>query len=99
MLAKRAEAAALAFDPRITNSEGGSFDSSIGGRVFANSRGFSGAYRSTYCSISAVPVATLDGAMERDYWFTCARNYAGLEEPEYGGTDGGASARCAGWAR
>jgi PmbA protein len=80
--AKRAEAAALAFDPRITNSEGGSFDSNIGGRVFANSRGFVGAYRSTYCSISAVPVAIQNGAMERDYWFTMARDFAGLEDPE-----------------
>ncbi len=80
--AKRAEGAALAFDPRITNSEGGSFDSNVGGRVFANSRGFVGSYRSSYCSISAVPVAMLDGAMERDYWFTSARDFARLEEPE-----------------
>lgn len=83
--AKRAEAAALAFDPRISNSEGGSFDSSISGRVFANSRGFTGAYRTSYCSISAVPVAVLDGAMERDYWFTSARDFKGLEDPEYVG--------------
>jgi PmbA protein len=81
-IAKRAEAAALAVDPRITNSEGASFDSSVGGRVFANSRGFLGAYRSSYCSVSAVPVATLNGSMERDYWFTIARNYKGLEDPE-----------------
>jgi PmbA protein len=80
--ARRAEAAALAFDPRITNSEGASFDSSIGGRVFANSRGFSGAYRSTYCSVSAVPVASQNGAMERDYWHALARDFAGLGEPE-----------------
>jgi PmbA protein len=80
--ARRAEAAALAFDPRITNSEGGSFDSNVGGRVFANSRGFLGSYRSTYCSVSAVPVASQDGAMERDYWFTLARDFASLEEPE-----------------
>jgi PmbA protein len=84
--AKRAEAAALAFDPRITNSEGGSFDSNIGGRVFANSRGFAGSYQSTYCSISAVPVATHNGGsgdkMERDYWFTVARDFSGLESPE-----------------
>lgn len=80
--AKRAEAAALAFDPRITNSEGASFDSNLGGRVFANSRGFVGAYRSSYCSISAVPVATENGSMERDYWFSVARERQGLEEPE-----------------
>ncbi|HEX4278725.1 MAG TPA: TldD/PmbA family protein [Bryobacteraceae bacterium] len=81
-IAKRAEAAALAVDPRITNSEGASFDLSVGGRVFANSRGFLGSYRSSYCSVSAVPVATLNGSMERDYWFTIARNYKGLEDAE-----------------
>jgi PmbA protein len=80
--ARRAEAAALAYDPRISNSEGGSFDSNVGGRVFANSRGFVGAYRSSSCSISAVPVAVRDGAMERDYWFTSARDFSGLEDPE-----------------
>jgi PmbA protein len=89
-MAKRAEAAALAFDPRITNSEGGSFDSSVSGRVFANSRGFAGAYRASYCSVCAVPVASNGtenggsgtGSMERDYWFTMARDYRGLEDPE-----------------
>jgi PmbA protein len=81
-MAKRAEAAALAVDPRITNSEGASFDSSVSGRVFANSRGFIGSYLSSYCSVSAVPVATQNGSMERDYWFTIARNYKGLEDAE-----------------
>jgi PmbA protein len=81
-MAKRAEAAALAVDPRITNSEGASFDSSVSGRVFANSRGFIGSYLSSYCSVSAVPVATENGSMERDYWFTIARNYKGLEDAE-----------------
>jgi PmbA protein len=81
-MAKRAEAAALAVDARITNSEGASFDSSVSGRVFANSRGFTGSYRTSYCSISAVPVATGNGSMERDYWFTIARNYKGLEDAE-----------------
>jgi PmbA protein len=83
--AKRAEAAALGFDKRIKNSEGGSFDSSVNGRVFANSRGFSGAYRSTYCSVSAVPVAGEGDEMERDYWFTIARDFAGLEDAEFVG--------------
>jgi PmbA protein len=81
-IAKRAEAAALAVDPRITNSEGASFDSSVNARVFANSRGFLGTYRTSYCSVSAVPVATLNGSMERDYWFSIARNYKGLEDAE-----------------
>ena len=88
-MAKRAEAAALAVDPRITNSEGASFDSSVSGRVFANSRGFLGSYRTSYCSVSAVPVATQNGSMERDYWFSIARNYKGLEDAEDSRTQSG----------
>ena len=56
-LAKQAEAAALDADPRIANSEGGSFDSNLGRHIFANSRGFLGEYRTSNCSLSAVPVA------------------------------------------
>jgi predicted Zn-dependent protease len=80
--AKRAEAAALAFDPRITNSEGGSFDSNIGGRVFANSRGFAGSYRSTIVRFPRCRWPRRTAAMERDYWFTIARDFSGLEDPE-----------------
>jgi PmbA protein len=84
-IARRAEAAALQFDPRITNSEGGSFDSYIGRRVFANSRGFAGEYRSSYCSVSASPVAKIGDQMERDYWYHSARRFADLEQPEHVG--------------
>lgn len=80
--ARRAEAAALAYDPRITKSEGGSFESSTASRIFANSRGFSGAYAATWCSLTAVPVASQGEAMERDYWYSLARDFAGLEDPE-----------------
>src|SRR5579863_9184955 len=38
--ARRTEAAALAADPRITNSDGGSFDAATGRKALANSRGF-----------------------------------------------------------
>jgi len=81
-LARRAEDAALSADPRISNSEGASFDSHLGRHVFANSRGFSGEYRSSYCSLSTVPVARQGESMERDYWFSLARGLAGLEPPE-----------------
>jgi len=80
--ARRAECAALDFDPRIANSDGASFDSYVGRHIFANSRGFTGEYRSTYCSLSASPVAREGESMERDYWFTIARGFEGLEEPE-----------------
>jgi PmbA protein len=80
--AKRAEEAALSFDPRISNSEGASFDTHVGRHIFANSRGFAGEYRSSYCSLSTVPVARDGESMERDYWYTMARGFAGLESPE-----------------
>src|SRR6202051_1177490 len=81
--ARRAEKAALDFDPRIKNSEGGSFDAATGHKVLANSHGFVGEYRRSYCSVAAVPIAqTEEGAMQRDYWFSVARPLAKLESPE-----------------
>ena len=38
----------MAADPRITNSDGGSFDAATGRKVLANSRGFVGSYRTSY---------------------------------------------------
>jgi PmbA protein len=83
--AKRAEEAALATDPRIFNSEGGGFDTYTGRHIFANSRGFAGEYRSSYCSIDASPVAREGESMERDHWGHAARRFADLESPEYVG--------------
>lgn len=81
--ARRAEAAALAADTRITNSDGGSFDAATGRRVFANSRGFAGEYGASVCSVTASPIALgQNGEMQRDYWFTYARSLAKLESPE-----------------
>lgn len=84
-IARCAEDAALKFDARITNSDGGSFDSQLGRRVFANSRGFAGEYRSSYCSVSASAVAKLGDQMERDYWYHSARRFTDLEKPDYVG--------------
>ena len=81
-MAKRAEDAALSADARISNSEGASFDSHTGRHIFANSRGFAGEYRTSYCSIAVSPVARDGDSMERDYWYTMARGVAGLETPE-----------------
>ena len=75
--ARRAEKAAMDYDPRIKNSEGGSFDAATGHKVLANSHGFVGEYRRSYCSVAAVPIAqTETGGMQRDYWFSVARNLA-----------------------
>jgi PmbA protein len=82
-LARRAEAAALAADPRITNSDGGSFDAATGRKVLANSRGFVGSYRSSYAGVSVAPLAMdANGAMQRDGWWSSARRLNDLESPE-----------------
>ena len=81
--ARRAEAAAMSVDPRITNSDGGSFDAATGYKVLANSLGFVGEYRRSFCSVSAVPIAQTNGsAMQRDYWYSTSRTLQKLESPE-----------------
>lgn len=81
-MARAAEAAALDADPRIKNSEGGDCSAGWSQWTLANSRGFGGEYRSTHCSLSAVPVAESNGSKERDYWYSVSLNAAGLESPE-----------------
>jgi PmbA protein len=90
--ARRAECAALDFDPRISNSDGSSFDNYVGRHVFANSREFIGEYRSSYCSLSTSPVAKDGESMERDYWYTMSRSFDGLEAPEHVGKTAAARA-------
>src|SRR6266700_5828006 len=86
--ARRAEAAALAADPRITNSNGGSFDVSTGRKVLANSRGFLGSYRSSYAGVSAAPLAKDEhGQMQRDHWWSSARRIGDLDSPESVGAE------------
>jgi len=81
-LARRAEEAALGADPRIRNSEGAGFEASQGTMAYANSLGFAGSYRSSYCALSVSPIAQQNGSMQRDYWYTVARRAAALEAPE-----------------
>jgi PmbA protein len=81
--ARRTEAAALSADPRLTRSDGGSFDVATGHKIMVNSRGFSGEYRRSYCSLSAMPIAeTEKGGMQRDYWYSSARTLQKLDSPE-----------------
>ena len=83
-LAKRVEAAAMSTDERVTNSEGGDFDSSSGRVVLGNSHGFLGEYQSSSFSMSVSPVATdpESGAMQRDSWYAVQRIFAKLDSPE-----------------
>jgi PmbA protein len=86
--ARRCEAAAIAADLRITNSDGGSFDAATGRKVLANSRGFVGSYRTSYAGVSAAPLAVdVNGTMQRDGWWSSARSFALLESPEAVGAE------------
>ena len=88
--ARRAEKASLAVDPRIKNSEGGSFDVSTGQKILANSLGFMGQYQRSYCSLVAVPIAQDEkGMMQRDSWYSAARSLAKLDSPEAVGAEAG----------
>jgi PmbA protein len=86
--ARRGEKAALDSDPRIKNSDGGSFDAATGRKVLANSHGFVGEYRRSYCSVAVVPIAQDEqGGMQRDYWYSVARSLAKLDPAEQVGKE------------
>jgi PmbA protein len=82
-IARRTEAAALAYDTRIQNSRGGDFDTATSHKIMLNSRGFFGEYRRSYCGFSVSPIAQdANGNMQRDYWYSNARTTTLLEDPE-----------------
>ena len=81
-LALRAEAAALAADPRITNSEGAEYYDRRARYVYATSHGFVRDYATTSFGISASPVAKVGDEMQRDSWHSTARKRARLDDPE-----------------
>jgi PmbA protein len=81
-IARRAEAAALAVDPRIANSEGAEYGDRRARYVYATSSGFAGGYATSSFSLSVSPVASENGQMQRDSWYTVARRRAKLEDPE-----------------
>ena len=78
---KEGEAAARSADPRITNSEGAEFDAGSHWVLYAASNGFQGSFRSSSCSLTVVPVASQNGSMERDHWYSVQRHLAALDPP------------------
>ncbi len=78
-LARACEAAALAVDPRITNSEGASISAHSAERVYGNTQGFIAGYPSTYASVSCVVMGQQGEQQERDYWYSAARDPQMLE--------------------
>src|ERR1700735_1373413 len=81
-IAKSCEAAALAFDARINNSEGASVGTHQGLHVYGNTHGFVGGYPTTSHTLSCVVLAGTGEDMQRDYWYSSARDWHELEQAE-----------------
>lgn len=88
-LALEAEDAARSVDARITNSEGATVSSGVAAQAYANSHGFAGAFATSSHSISCSVVASQSGHLERDYWFTLARDRNELDSPAAVGREAG----------
>jgi len=81
-LARTCEAAALAVDGCITNSEGAGVSVQESQFVYANSLGFMGGYPGSRHSLSCAVIAEDKSGMQRDYWYTTAREAGDLDSPE-----------------
>jgi len=91
-LARACEAAGLAVDSRLTNSEGASVGNQRGVRVYGNSHGFLSGFASSSHSISCVLLASEGEDMQRDFWYSSARDPKDLEDPEAIGRRAGENA-------
>ncbi|EOX3339499.1 metalloprotease PmbA [Vibrio cholerae] len=82
-IAIAAERAALGYSKKIKQSDGGSYDSHFGIRVYGNSHGLLASYASSRHSISCSVIGEgRNGEMERDYSYTVARHRDDLWTPE-----------------
>lgn len=75
------ENSARSHDQRITNSEGADVSHHEGSYVYANSNGFLGGYASSRHGVSCAVIAKDDSGMQRDYWYSVAREAGALESP------------------
>ena len=78
-LARECEAAGLACDARLKNSEGATVSTHGGLRVYGNSLGFLQGFPSSSHSVSCALVAQQGEDMQRDHWYSLARHPAALE--------------------
>lgn len=82
ILAQRAEDAAFAVSPQVTNSEGAGVSSQQSHFWMGNSRGFRGGYASSRHSLSVAPIAGTGDGMQRDAWYTSTRDAQDMATPE-----------------
>ena len=86
--ARAGEAAALAFDKRVTNSDGAVFGRTVGASAFATSAGFSGSLRGTHVSFVVEPLCDdADGKKRNGSFWTASRFAAGLADAEQVGLE------------
>ena len=78
-LALKCEDAGREFDGKIANSDGANVSTHKGCRVYGNSHGFIGSYVSTRHSLSCVLIGQQGDDMQRDYWYTVARDAVDME--------------------
>lgn len=83
------EAAGLEFDARINNSEGATVSTNRGVCAYGNTHGFVGSYAKSSHSISCVVLASDHGEMQRDYYYSAARDAADLEDVGHIGATAG----------
>ena len=81
-LARRCEAAALAVDRRIANSEGAGVSAQQSHFWAGNTRGFRGGYASSRHYLSVSPIAGKGKGMQRDAWYTSMRDATEMAAPE-----------------
>ena len=84
-LALQAEKAALEADKRIINSNGASFNSHTGVKVYGNSHGMLQSYLSTRYSLSCSVIGGVEDALENDYEYTISREFDKLQSPTWVG--------------
>jgi PmbA protein len=86
--ARAGEAAALAFDKRVTNSDGAVFGRTVGASAFATSAGFAGSVRGTHVSFAVEPLCDdADGKKRNGSFWTASRFAAGLADAEAVGVE------------
>jgi len=77
------EDAGLKFDKRIDNSEGATVSTNRGTRAYGNTHGFIDSFSKSSHSVSCVVLGSQDGEMQRDYYYSAARDAADLEDSKF----------------
>ena len=84
-LALEAEKSALEYDAKIVNSNGASFNSHTGVRVYGNTHGMLQSYLSSRYSLSCSVIGGELDQLENDYEYTVSREFDGLSSANWVG--------------